>query len=94
MPLPIEDVTANTPCPSVLGGPLHYPRTVSGRPVTMPYAEERPYGIQQHVMRSLCGNRYLLPPRDTDAQLAHEIHATCAEMLHSSQHSNAPDEAR
>ena len=77
----IDDVTSDTPCPDVLGGRrLHYPRTTAGEPVSMPYTESRPYGLEQRVMLSLCGDTYLRPPRDDGTDLACEVHEVCAHL--------------
>lgn len=79
------DVAPDTPCPGVRGGMLHYPHTVGGQPVTMPYGEKRAYGLQPHVLLSLCGHTYLTPPQNDDAQ-QQRIHADCIEQLRNQPH--------
>ncbi|WP_152528308.1 hypothetical protein [Saccharopolyspora rectivirgula] len=82
MSMTFADVKPDTPCPTVHGGLLHYPRTtVSGQPITMPFGEKRAYGIQQYVMLSLCGGGYLVPPRDGEAKDQQRVHAACNELL-------------
>lgn len=83
MSMPVEEVNADTKCPSVLGGRMrHYPRTVSGTPVTMPYLDSYPLGLKKIVMPSLCGNAHLVPPHDTDGQFPSLLLCTSCESAH------------
>lgn len=78
MSLPLQEVTADTQCPSVLGGPArHYPRTVASTPVTMPYVDTELHGSPRIVILSLCGKAYLVPPADSDHQSSTSVCADC-----------------
>lgn len=52
------DVTPDSRCPGVYGVTLHYPRTVGGRPVTMPYDQKRAHGIRRHIMHPPRGDAF------------------------------------
>lgn len=79
MSFPLQEVTAVTKCPSVLGGRArHYPRTVADRPVTMPYVDTGLHGLPRTVILSLCGKTYLVPPADGDDQTSTSVCVDCA----------------
>lgn len=69
MSIPVDAVTAETPCPERLGGALHhYPFTRHGRPVTMPGPDDHGFGgTARTVLIGLCTSArkpvYLVPPR-------------------------------
>lgn len=79
--IPLDEVTATTPCPGVFSPRTkHYPRTVSGRPVTMPYLANGPLGQHQIVMPSLCSSEHLLPPRSDEAESAGQVCGECLDQ--------------
>ncbi len=81
MRIPVDQVTAATPCPGVRStGTWHYPRTASDRPITMPYLAKGPLGQHQVVMPSLCAREYLLPPH-SDADSPGPVCSECRERL-------------
>ncbi|GAA1214245.1 hypothetical protein LY12_003440 [Prauserella alba] len=74
-------VTETTPCPGVHSATLkHYPRTVAGRPVTMPYISNGLWDQHQIVMPSLCSRKYLIPP-DVDDDPEVPVCVECRDRL-------------
>ena len=97
MRIPLDEVTATTPCPGVLSPRTkHYPRTVSGRPVTMPYLANGPLGQHQIVMPSLCSSEHLLPPRSDEAESTGHVCGQCLDQraAHCSKKRTSPHYAR
>lgn len=81
MHITFEEVTETTPCPGVHSATTrHYPRTVAGRPVTMPHVSDRLWDQHQIVMPSLCSGKYLIPPAvDDDSDIP--VCAECKDRL-------------
>ncbi|NYH77192.1 hypothetical protein FHR84_000506 [Actinopolyspora biskrensis] len=66
MSMPLDELTAETACPSRTGRGAHYPRFRDGIPVTMPGTITSPMR-REVVLLSLCGTAHLrTPPRDRE----------------------------
>lgn len=88
---PFDEVAPTTTCPSVLGGRRrHYPRTISNRPVTMPYLSMPPLGQHRIVMLSLCANDYLVPPAANETGPTQPVCEDCKELLAENQAEDTP----
>lgn len=82
MRISLDEVSATTPCPDVLGGRTrHFPRMASGGPVTMPYLASGPLGQHQIVIPSLCASGYLVPPRSNADETTEHVCTECQDRL-------------
>ncbi|MGH3626305.1 MAG: hypothetical protein ACRDRL_02500, partial [Sciscionella sp.] len=87
MSLPIDEVTARTPCPPHYGGETHhFPFTRNGKPVIQPGPDSYRFGGARPVLLALCFSvrnaTYLVPPSaETDPPAPLTLCPACVRLL-------------